>query len=112
MRPTAVQHAESALKPKRPLFSTSQKLLKIIRAEIMPSRSQTRAAEQAFHDWNDVRHLIELVGDYGLSPGERMSLAQELHRRAVTTRDLRQARVIADVWREGIGDSRGVLNGH
>jgi hypothetical protein len=73
----------------------------------MPSRSQARAAEQAFHDWN-VRHLIELAGAYGLSPGERMSLAQELHRRAVTTRDLGQARVIADVWREGIGASRGV----
>jgi hypothetical protein len=91
-----------------PAFSTSQKLLKIIRAEIMPSRSQARAAEQAFHDWN-VRHLIELVGAYGLSPSERRSLAQELHRRAVTTRDLDRARVIADVWREGFGESRDLF---
>ena len=78
----------------------------------MPLRRQSRRdAEQAVHERN-VRHLIELVGSYGLSAGERINLAQELHGRAVTTRDehlevtlelddLDRARVLADVWREG-----------
>jgi hypothetical protein len=47
-------------------------------------------------------HVIELVGSYGLSAGDRMSLAQELHHRAVTVRDeYLDVRKIADAWREG-----------
>ncbi len=61
-----------------------------------------RDAEQAVHEAN-VRHMIELAGSYGLSAGDRISLAQDLHRRAVTIRDEHlEFRGIADVWREGL----------
>jgi hypothetical protein len=68
----------------------------------MPLTPHGRAAEQAVHETN-VGHVIELVGSYGLSTGDRMSLAQELHHRAVTVRDEHlDVRKIADVWREGL----------
>jgi hypothetical protein len=61
-----------------------------------------RAAEQAVHETN-VRQMIELVGSYGLSAADRMSLAQELHHRAITIRDEHvEVRDIPDVWREGL----------
>lgn len=52
----------------------------------MPLTPHGRAAEQAVHETN-VRQVMELVGSYGLSAGDRMSLAQE---------------DVADVWREGL----------
>lgn len=61
-----------------------------------------RGAEQAVHETN-VRQVIELVGSYGLSAGDRMSLAQELHHRALTVRhEHLEVRGMADVWREGL----------
>ncbi len=61
-----------------------------------------RGNEQAVHETN-VRQVIELVGSYGLSAGDGMGLAQELHRRAVTVRDEHvEVRDMADVWREGL----------
>jgi hypothetical protein len=55
-----------------------------------------RTAEQAVHEAN-MRRVLRLVGSYGLSAGDRISLAQDLHRRAVQTCD---RRVVADVWEE------------
>lgn len=47
--------------------------------------------------------MIELVGSYGLSAGDRINLGQELHHRAVTIRDEHlEVRDMADVWREGL----------
>ena len=72
----------------------------------MPFTSHGRAAEHAVHETN-VRQVIELVGSYGLSAGERMGLAQELHHRAVTVRDEHlEVRDMADVWREGLTSRR------
>lgn len=68
----------------------------------MPLRPHGRAAEQTLHEAN-VRQMIELVGSYGLTAGDRKSLSQELHHRAVTVRDEQlEDREIADVWREGL----------
>jgi hypothetical protein len=66
--------------------------------------------EQAVRESN-VRRVIELVGSYGLSASDRVNLAQELHRRAVTNRDEYPGGglddsdwggVVAEVWREGV----------
>jgi hypothetical protein len=68
---------------------------------LTPHGRRDAEIEQAVHESN-VRHMIELVGSYGLA-GDRISLAQELRQRAraVTTRDEHQeVRGIADVWRE------------
>lgn len=68
----------------------------------MPLRPRHRTAEQVVHETN-VRQVIELVGSYGLSAGDRVSLAQELHQRVVTIRDEHlDVQDIADVWREGL----------
>ena len=62
----------------------------------------SRGDEQAVHETN-VRQVIELVGSYGLSAGDRIGLAQELHHRAITVRDEHlEVRDMADVWREGL----------
>jgi hypothetical protein len=78
----------------------------------MPLSPHGRRAEleQMVRESN-VRRVIDLVGSYGLSAGDRVSLAQELRQRAVITRDrpmegaldeVDWGRVVTDVWREGL----------
>ncbi len=69
---------------------------------LTPHGRREAEIDLALHESN-VRHVIKLVGSYGLSASDRFDLADELRRRAVTPLDDQaQARGVADVWRERV----------
>ena|SRR5579862_3055774 len=66
---------------------------------LTPNGRREAEIEKAVHEWN-LRHVVKLSGSYGLSAHHRSDLAETLDGGPVDQAD--RARVIADVWREGL----------
>ncbi len=76
---------------------------------LTPHGRRDAEIDLALHESN-VRHVVKLVGAYGLSARDRSNLADELHRRTVTAPDAR-TRGVADVWRERLAAGEEISAG-
>lgn len=68
---------------------------------LSPKARAANAADRAIHEGN-VRAVVRLADKWGLSAGDRIDAAVELHRK-VGVPDPADARTVGDVWRQGRG---------